>query len=96
MASSSSSSCRASLTSLPVAVALIEFSHATKASASLPQTPAAGWPVPRTEGLSGGGAPVSCTKSQYRSAGTGLAQILGPGGGGEGAAHVARRLDAGD
>ena len=38
---------------MPVAVAVIEFSHATKASASVPQTPTAGWPAPGTHGLSG-------------------------------------------
>ena len=42
MTSSWSSSWRGSLTSMPVAIAVIEFSHLTKACASVPQIPVAG------------------------------------------------------
>ena len=63
---------------MPVAVAVIEFSHVTKACASVPQMPVAGWSARGSHGLSGCGARVSWRKSQYRSAGTGRAQILVP------------------
>ena len=63
---------------MPVAVAVIEFSHLTKACASVPQMPVAGWSAWGSQGLSGRGTWVSARKSQYRSAGTGRAQILAP------------------
>ena len=63
---------------MPVAVAVIEFSQLTKARASVPQMPVAGWSARGSHGLSGCGAWVSARKSQYRSAGTGRAQILVP------------------
>ena len=63
---------------MPAAVAVTEFSHRTKACASVPQDPVAGWSARGSHGLSGRGAWVSARKSQYRSAGTGWAQILVP------------------
>jgi hypothetical protein len=63
---------------MPVAITVIEFSHVTKACASAPQMPVAGWSVPGSQGLSGCGARVSARKSQYRSAGTGRVAILVP------------------
>ena len=63
---------------MPAAVAVIEFSHLTKACASVPQMPMAGWSARGSQVLSGRGAWVSARKSQYRSAGTGRAQILVP------------------
>ena len=78
MSASDSSSPRGSLTSTPVAVAVIEFSHLTKPCASVPQIPAAGWSARGSSVLSGLGARVSARNSQYRSAGTGRAQTLVP------------------
>ena len=81
---------------MPVAVAVIEFSHVTKACASAPQMPVAGWSASGSHGPSGLGAWVSARKSQYRSAGTGRAQILVPAAVVTGPAHEPRGLDAGD
>ena len=78
MSASWSSSPRGSLTSTPVAVAVMEFSHLTKPCASVPQMPAAGWSARGSSVLSGLGARVSARNSQYRSAGTGRAQTRVP------------------
>ena len=67
-----------SRTSRPVAVTVIEFAHATNACASVPQMPVAGCSASGAHGPSGRGAAVSARNSQYRSAGTGRAQILVP------------------
>ena len=71
--------------------------HATKACASVPQMPVGGLVgVGRRTGRRAGAPGVSARNSQYRSAGTGRAQILVPAAVVQGPPHQPRGLDPGD
>ena len=87
MASSWSSSWRGSLTSMPVAVAVIEFSHVTKACASVPQIPVAGCSASGIARAVGPGRLGVGQEEPVQVGGDGPGADPGPGGGGEGLAR---------